>query len=59
MSKDGRLFLLGPEIFALLKSPIFKVVYTSPNGRTQVLKADAPAAAVLPVAPTESAPTGG
>jgi 4-amino-4-deoxy-L-arabinose transferase-like glycosyltransferase len=57
--QDGRLFLLGPEIFALLKSPIFKVVYTSPNGRTQVFKADAPAAVVMPVAPAESAPSGG
>jgi len=55
---DGRLYLLGPEIFALLKSPIFKVVYTSPNGLTQVWKADAPAAAVVPVAPAESAPSG-
>ena len=52
--QDGRLFLLGPEVFALLKSPIFKVVYTSSDGRTQVLKADAPVA--VPVAPAESAP---
>lgn len=57
--EDGRLYFLGPEIFALLKSPIFKVVYTSPNGRTQVLKADAPAAVAVPAAPAESAPSGG
>ena len=54
---DGRLFLLGPEVFSLLKSPIFKVVYTSFDGRTQVLKADAPVAA--PAVPAESAPSGG
>ena len=57
--EDGRLYLLGPEMLALLKSPIFKVVYTSPNGLTQVWKADAPAAAVVPVAPAESTPSGG
>jgi hypothetical protein len=57
--QDGRLFLLGPEIFALLKSPIFKVVYTASDGRTQVLEADAPAAVAVPVAPAESAPSGG
>lgn len=54
---DGRLFLLGPEVFALLKSPIFKLVYTSFDGRTQVLKADAPVTA--PAVPAESAPSGG
>jgi hypothetical protein len=57
--EDGRLFMRGPDIFALLKSPIFKVVYASPDGRTQVLKSDAPAAVALPVAPAESAPRGG
>lgn len=57
--QDGRLFMRGPEIFALLKSPIFKVVYASPDGRTQVLKSDAPAAVASPVAPVESAPSGG
>jgi hypothetical protein len=55
---DGRLYLLGPEIFALLKSPIFKVVYTSPNGLTHVWKADAPAAVAVPAAPVGTAPSG-
>jgi 4-amino-4-deoxy-L-arabinose transferase-like glycosyltransferase len=57
--EDGRLYLLGAEMYALLKSPNFKVVYTSPNGRTQVLKADAPAAVAVPMAPGESTPSGG
>jgi hypothetical protein len=56
--QDG-LSMPGPEIFALLKSPIFKVVYTGADGRTQVLKSDAPAAVAVPVAPAGSAPSGG
>lgn len=42
---DARLFLRGPELFALLKTPAFSVVYTSPDGRTQVLKVDPPGGA--------------
>ena len=42
--QDG-LSMPGPEIFALLSSPIFKVVYTGSDGLTKVLKSDAPAAA--------------
>jgi len=56
--QDGRLYLRGTEIFSLLKSPQFKVVYASSDARTRVLKLDAPGAAALPVAPTVGAPSG-
>lgn len=56
--QDGRLYTRGPEIFALLKSPLFKVVYASPDGRTQVLKLDAPMSTNVPVSSTVRAPSG-
>lgn len=55
--QDG-LSMPGPEIFALLKSPIFKVVYTGSDGLTKVLKSDAPAAVTVPAQPAESALSG-
>jgi hypothetical protein len=44
--EDGRLLMRGAEMSALLKSPIFTIVYASPDGRTQVFKADEPNSAV-------------
>ncbi len=55
---DGRPYMRTPEISALLESPIFKVVYTSSDGRTQVFKADSPAAVSVPATPAERAPSG-
>lgn len=56
--EDGRLYLRGPEISALLKSPQFKVVYAGADAHTQVLKLDAPEAAAVPTAPAAGAPSG-
>lgn len=41
---DGRQYLRGPGLHALLTSDAFRVIYEAPDGLTKVYKADAPAA---------------
>ena len=48
--QDGRLFMRGPGISALLKTDQFRVIYVAHDGLTKIWKVDAPGASVTAVA---------